>query len=444
MVENIRLQDWTKERIDDVREVESHTSYDSTVKALLRDRQTLMQILSEEPNAQAIGPSTQQLAADGGAGDLPIPESGETLAILAGMTGSGKTTTAAYQAHRVLENRDDVNIVALDYLDQFDQFAETHDSETLVVGPGSDECAINPLEIHSAEPTGQHNQTDHFERKLRDVDTFVRALMSGETTDFSSPLKRATLEAYKRAGITHDPTTHDHPSPTIADVQDVLSTMVEEPDSYSISDTPAEAETIVAGASEALRAMQQFNTGGQSEWLAGESGVELSDVPFTRVILPPTPDRQERSLTLSALLTTLTQQAMQIPGETIFILDEAHTLLASDSQQEMLQRKARAGRHTQTGFWLTIQLLERLTSTGDGQNLLDSTDRLYLHTLDSLAADVRRVLSLSDEQSRYVRNADTAIDDNSPQLLHRDPTGSWYPYTVDIPSSTLDDLRTNP
>lgn len=35
----IRLRDWTKERIEEIREAESHSSHDSVIKSLLKDRQ---------------------------------------------------------------------------------------------------------------------------------------------------------------------------------------------------------------------------------------------------------------------------------------------------------------------------------------------------------------------------------------------------------------------
>lgn len=40
----IRIQDWTKEELESVRELESHSSYDSVVKTLLRDRKLVRAI----------------------------------------------------------------------------------------------------------------------------------------------------------------------------------------------------------------------------------------------------------------------------------------------------------------------------------------------------------------------------------------------------------------
>ena len=35
----IRVRDWTKEQIEEIREAESHSSHDSVIKALLKDRE---------------------------------------------------------------------------------------------------------------------------------------------------------------------------------------------------------------------------------------------------------------------------------------------------------------------------------------------------------------------------------------------------------------------
>lgn len=35
---NIKVQDWTKERLEDIKEEEEHTSLDSVIKSLLKER----------------------------------------------------------------------------------------------------------------------------------------------------------------------------------------------------------------------------------------------------------------------------------------------------------------------------------------------------------------------------------------------------------------------
>ena len=49
----IRIQDWTKEELESVRELESHSSYDSVVKALLRDRKLVQAIDQSDGMAEA-------------------------------------------------------------------------------------------------------------------------------------------------------------------------------------------------------------------------------------------------------------------------------------------------------------------------------------------------------------------------------------------------------
>ncbi|MEF8782148.1 MAG: hypothetical protein V5A39_09695 [Haloarculaceae archaeon] len=48
----IRLRDWTKEQIEEIREEESHSSHDSVIKSLLKDRQ-LAQFAEAEPPTEA-------------------------------------------------------------------------------------------------------------------------------------------------------------------------------------------------------------------------------------------------------------------------------------------------------------------------------------------------------------------------------------------------------
>lgn len=70
----IRVRDWTKERIEEIQAAESHSSHDSVIKTLLKDRQ--LAEYAGEPAQPAAGP------ADGGP-DLPDEKAFGDLTVLA-------------------------------------------------------------------------------------------------------------------------------------------------------------------------------------------------------------------------------------------------------------------------------------------------------------------------------------------------------------------------
>lgn len=66
----IRLRDWTKSRLEEIREEESHSSHDSVIKSLLKDRELAASI--ESPGG-ASGRSASTGAPDGLPGDGEVP-----------------------------------------------------------------------------------------------------------------------------------------------------------------------------------------------------------------------------------------------------------------------------------------------------------------------------------------------------------------------------------
>jgi len=102
----IRIQDWTKEELEAVREMESHSSYDSVVKALLRDRK-LVQALDR----------TETLPDTGATAAAEPDKRFENLSALAEVTSTEKGIMFLWCpncgneiAHITAENRIDMSV----------------------------------------------------------------------------------------------------------------------------------------------------------------------------------------------------------------------------------------------------------------------------------------------------------------------------------------------
>lgn len=57
---SIRIREWTKDRLEEVRDVEAHSSYDSVVKSLLRDRELARATVESAPNEGLIDREQQE------------------------------------------------------------------------------------------------------------------------------------------------------------------------------------------------------------------------------------------------------------------------------------------------------------------------------------------------------------------------------------------------
>ncbi|RLM95200.1 hypothetical protein [Haloarcula sp. Atlit-7R] len=76
---SIRVKDWTKEKLRKIRDAESHSSYDSVIKTILKDRKIAK--YADEDSNTAIGESAQSQDAD-------IDKAFDDLTVLAELTGS--------------------------------------------------------------------------------------------------------------------------------------------------------------------------------------------------------------------------------------------------------------------------------------------------------------------------------------------------------------------
>lgn len=450
MVSNIQIQDWTKERLDEVREAESHTSHDSTIKALLRDRALVREVLSN--NSQLKSPSASATAslADGGERiDLPEPTSADRIAFAIGTTGKGKSVTFAYQAHRLLEN-DDNAVVVLDTTGSYSGLCEKHDGQRIDLATSTNK-SLNPLDIQRPGQFGDEELSsvpaENYQQKLADVRTFFEIALarSGDyTTSLSRVLQLAARVAYREAGITEDPSTHGRQAPTVRDLDDVLVDMRDEPGNYGTSD--AEQAQIADDAVTARGFIKQFRPGEVYAAFGGQSSVALNETGLTQIILPSGYDGLSAPR-VAALVSSLSQQAAMQSRDLTLILDEAHQFLKHEAAANSILRRTRHTRAThglRFAFWAVIQDPDVLATSDSGSTLLETADRLYLHGLSWRVDRLKRQFDLSDEQARYVQSAAHGTEESGPQVLVRDDQREWAPYRVEIPEDVLASITTYP
>jgi hypothetical protein len=157
MATTIRIQDWTKKQLDKIIEEEDHASFDSAIKSLLKD-QTIAQhmTLRDHSDNRGIDSDHQSLAAT----DSLSAEEGTNIwgpEVYLGALGAGKTVTAAYQAHHVLESDPVSTVIIMDCLGQYEHFTATHSGEHIQltdpadVADQSDRLSSNHLLCYDLE-----------------------------------------------------------------------------------------------------------------------------------------------------------------------------------------------------------------------------------------------------------------------------------------------------
>ena len=439
MTDTIRLQEWTKAQLDGIVDSESHTSYDSAVKSLLKDREIAR--TRESTGEDSLSPESMLRDPLKATERLPTPPLDGGVELLFGDAGAGKTTTVA-ELHRKLSAADSpVHTVFLSAHGEYGEAVKRAGGVHIAVGR---DVGLNPLEI-------RETPVELLEREDEDVDPYASKI--GDVMDFfetyfhirghgSVPhrgvLERAVREAYDRKGITRDPSTHGGTSPTVIDVFDVLGEMSRDADQFAHSGSNREREQLERGSCELLIALGPFREGGKFENLSRETEIDLSDSRVVYVDLQPMHGEGQTELITQLLIGFVAERAKQLDDRALLVADDFPSLIQDIPNLSFLSHSAR--RFSQWGLtaWTVWSSPSEIAAFDDDPALFERASRIYLHRLEHLDVPMGKHLGLDTRQLRFVQTALRGQSGTGSEVLVRDRGGGWTPYRVDPPSETTD------
>jgi hypothetical protein len=338
--------------------------------------------------------------------------------LAAAKIGSGKSVTAKLLNLREVAKDPETILIMVDPLEGFRSLADELDAEHVVIGGRRQ---LNPLEI---EPTPQRvlNQT-------RDLDPYgqrTSSVMGFFTTYFAhidstgdgldkqehAILSDAVHEAYRRRGITTDPSTHGNESPTIQDVFAILGEMAEDMQAFTenaVSELtevkPKEADRWEDRAADLRIAMRPFTGDGEFANLTGESEIDLEGEKVTYLDLQQGEADREIALMLQLLFDTVYERAKQTDKRVILAIDEAHYLMQSEGSLDWLERAYRHSRHHDLSVHLVTQELSDFFVHEKAEVLANESSIKILQRLPGLSEGHRKKLGLSAREAEFLRSA---------------------------------------
>ncbi|MFD1514504.1 VirB4 family type IV secretion system protein [Halomarina rubra] len=279
--------------------------------------------------------------------------------LVAGDSGSGKTTFVEKKALRWWAQGEDRTLILCDTMGEFAGITQLCNGERITLDGTQ---TINPLHIE-ATPDEVLQQLDvaPFEMKFQEAVNFILDVIANDpaTADRFAPLvKDAVRETYRDAGVRpRDPSTHrGENSPTMADLRATVDDMGEHPSEYVTS--TLEEEEIRNNAGPLLRRLSGFKQDGDLSALTGETETRIKPGGVSYLDLQQIEGlgaAADKSTMLMLMLGQVYQAVKRSKGPAVFVIDEAHYLLQSPEMLAWLQQAARHWRHYDAGLWFVSQ-----------------------------------------------------------------------------------------
>jgi len=356
-------------------------------------------------------------------------------ALVIGNIGSGKSFSTKLNLTRTLAQDEDAIVVMLDPLKGFVGVNRALGGERVVVGGN---VGLNPLEIRETpdevlEETG--GELDPFGAKLKDVLSFFESYFESRGDPLGErrgTLENAVKKTYNNKGIYRDPDTHGNESPLVTDVIDVLRTMAEEPDEYTVSESDEERRKIETNASELLIGMEPFTEGGEFENLSSETEIDITGSKVVYLDLQQQETRGGTGLMMQLLFNAVYERAKEETDKrVIFAIDEARYIMKDSTNLSFLEQAVRHSRHYDLSIQFITQTIDEFFAQDESEAIADNCSLKLLHRIEGMDDELADELDLTPRQKEYVATAMAGDDEAgySEGLLGVADEG-WFPIHV--------------
>ena len=307
--------------------------------------------------------------------------------ITIGMSRSGKTHFAKEALAGWFMEDDDRTLIVADTQSGFHDLTQECEGEHIVI---DSKQQINPLHIEPPSEkrireTGGH--IDPLSPKINEVAQLLLSIANAGTPigqtggndsgDIYKLLRYVIAQTYESAGIyADDLQSHGNKSPTLDDLIEELRELRENPDHATILNTEGEINRRVDTIDKLADSLMELTEGeegkggsGRYSHLRGEGTIELLDKDVRMAYLDLThldnSEAAEKSIGLQIALTQIAQKIKQAPGQTIFMIDEAHLLYQSERLVDWLQKAVREWARYEACMWSVSQSPEEFVQQID-------------------------------------------------------------------------------
>lgn len=331
---------------------------------------------------------------------------------------------------------DETVIVMLDPMEGFAGVNEALGGERIIVGGRR---GLNPLELKPTPPEvlARVPDIDPWADQISWVMTFFETFFAGVADSplgqRKQTLRRAVQDAYEQQGITRDPSTHGNPSPTVQTVISVLEDMLDSPAEFGYA-TEAEQESVRGDAQSLLKDLRpSFRDGGDFANLTKPTEFDLdANVLYLDLHQEEgTQGRTETSLLMQVVFNAVYERAKATEKKVVFVIDEAHYLMADATSLGFLETAVRHSRHYDISLQFVTQTGGEFTLTPEAKTIADLCSIVQIHRVAEEAEKLATWFGLSERETNWVRTAKAGNEEDgySEALLGIDEEG-WFPLRV--------------
>ncbi|MFC5814154.1 VirB4 family type IV secretion system protein [Nonomuraea harbinensis] len=297
-------------------------------------------------------------------------------------SGAGKSYLAKLEALRSLYVG--VEVAVIDPEDEYARVCAAVGGAYLHLGaPG---VRLNPFDL----PRASRRNDDPLTRRALFLHTLVAVMLGGPLDRGSkAALDRAIIAAYKRAGITFDPSTWDKRPPLMSDLVTALT-----------EDGDPKAAEVAAG-------LAPYVTGSHRQLFDGHTTTEPDShlIVFSLRDLPDELKAVGTLLTLDAVWRRVSDPHHRRPR--LVVVDEAWLLMKDPEGAKFLLRMAKAARKHWAGLSVVTQDAADLLGSDIGQAIVaNSTTQILLRQAPQAIDAVTDAFRLSDGERQLLLTAD--------------------------------------
>jgi Cdc6-like AAA superfamily ATPase len=371
--------------------------------------------------------------------DLQNRETGFNVGVW-GTIGSGKTTTLTRLLMRLKMKNPEIPLVIIDPKQEYAGLTWLFDGETVTIGS---DTGINPLQIEETPPEKLDGEGDEgpYRNAVRRAMDFVRSFYEYQDLPFEDvqdTWRDAITEAYRRRGISKNPTTHSKDSPTLKDdVFPIFVEMVHSPENF-VHSALTDVETSVDGMRQRADNILHQHTGalqegGEFEHLSMETDIDIQNIDVLYLDLQNYENEVSAGLMMGPVLTAVLEQAKEIDEPMALAMDEFHYMLQNSSSLETLKQAYRHSRHSDLSMITGTQSVEEFFTkndegerqlTEDASTLTNLMSVKIWHYLEEMDDEWAGEFDMTDAEQGHIEDADTG-DPTAQALLQLQKGGSY-------------------
>lgn len=289
-------------------------------------------------------------------------------------SGAGKSYMVKLEAIRSLMFGTEVMVI--DPEKEYEQLAKSIGGDFITFSPTSPN-KINPFDMSGTYEEGENE----LALKILSLHTLFKVIMGQLSPSENALMDRALLETYAKKGITQDPTTHQNPSPVMADLYAVLKA---NPEGQSLADR-----------------VEQYVTGSLKGIFDQPSTVDIRNT-FT-VFSTRDLEEKVRPVAMYIILDFIWSRIRREIKKRVLVVDEAWYLMQHPDSAVFMYSIAKRARKYYLGLTTITQDVADFLRSDYGKAIVtNSSIQILLKQHPAAIDEITKVFYLSEGEKRIL------------------------------------------